>query len=1303
MIEILKSYLKKLTNLTSNNRSIYLPRIVADKGIDLNAFDYAINKSAYQLLEEIIIGKNSIKLCNYIDSRDASTNDLSKKLIKIDRTNKHILEERGANDLYLGFPFVHGQFLDGTLVRCPIILFPLELEFVNNGQSFWNLVKRKDSLPVWNKSFLIAYAHHNKIKLTDDFIDMQFEENFADILVFKNFLYELLKQSNVEINFNQDLFLNTVQIFESVNKSIIESNGGLGQLKLQSEAVIGFFSQAGSLLAEDYNELIENNQFENLEQFFETNTLPTATNIITKEENLLAPFALDASQELAMQIIKSGKSLVIQGPPGTGKSQLICNLAADYIAKGKKILIVCQKRAALDVVHQRLEQVGIKNFLGLVHDFRNDQKNLYQQITHQIDEISSYQQINNSLDAIWIEREFLLTCRSIDKIIDELDELKHAIFDETLYGISVKTMYLCSKINSPKVEIRTNTHINSIDSLQILLKKISDIVPYLQLFASIDSGWENRKKFNDFVANDKSKVAEILKNIYPEAQKYISQFAALGLQVSFAEILRFESHANTLKILNDSLADKSVAKIFEFVFTKSTQIEIGQSIVALESYLKLPFENTLSNEELPIFKQFALDAQIKFQRIDYKIIWHLFSKSKQKIRDILFKNNLTLNKQGLISFLERLNNRALIESETNKLFNLTGYESNLNENKLEILGNLILLSKKSIELSTILSDQIVAKLKINGFLSSLKRNLQVSATLEKIAYVAAKVAVSNKEWSRFLNSEQIESVVNNKDKGGILSKILHTNFDTFVEYDGLIENLAYYEKDILKQLSIFPTENMVDICRNSFYLEWIDAIENKFPILRSVSTPKMEQLESNLHILVANKQELSKDIVLLKLREQTYKNIEFNRLNNQTTYRELRHQTSKKKKIWKLRKTIAEFKTEVFQLIPCWLASAETVSAIFPMHELFDLVIFDEASQCYVEKSLPAIVRGKQITIVGDDKQLPPNDLYQPRWDEDENSDSNPDLEIDSLLNLAEKYLPQTMLMGHYRSCAPELIAFSNKYFYNNKLQLIPNLTQINSKIPAIDVVKINGIWHNNSNLEEAKTVVDLIMQLSENEPNKSIGVVTFNAKQQELIADMLDQVQESKNWKKPAKLFVKNIENVQGDERDVIIFSIGYAPDINGTMQMQFGSLSQVGGENRLNVAITRARQKIYITTSIEPQQLKVDDSKNEGPKLLKAYLEYAKIVSSGNYKQEVIMPANYKNESYLKNKICQYAPNALPFADMAEITDLRYSMLVLTDDDLYFNATSAKETFAYIPRNLLEKQWTFKRIFSRNYWKDT
>ena len=238
---------------------------------------------------------------------------------------------------------------------------------------------------------------------------------------------------------------------------------------------------------------------------------------------------------------------------------------------------------------------------------------------------------------------------------------------------------------------------------------------------------------------------------------------------------------------------------------------------------------------------------------------------------------------------------------------------------------------------------------------------------------------------------------------------------------------------------------------------------------------------------------------------------------------------------------------------------------------------------------------------------------------------------------------------------------------------------------------------------QKLKKILSLVQHLTKTQKDKSIGIVTFNIKQQALITDKLEENNIQSSGKE--SIFVKNIENVQGDERDIIIFSIGYAPNLSGKLLMNFGTLNTQGGENRLNVAVTRAREAIHVVSSILPEQLHVEDTKNEGPKLLKEYLAYALQVSNGEFKYQYDEEKTFSTSWYLKNHIQAHDPKfvkELPFADISIKFGGRYSALLLTDDDQYFASTLAKDAHAYKYEAMKNKKWPFKRLYSRNYWLD-
>jgi len=331
------------------------------------------------------------------------------------------------------------------------------------------------------------------------------------------------------------------------------------------------------------------------------------------------------------------------------------------------------------------------------------------------------------------------------------------------------------------------------------------------------------------------------------------------------------------------------------------------------------------------------------------------------------------------------------------------------------------------------------------------------------------------------------------------------------------------------------------------------------------------------------------------------------------------------------------FQVELMNSVRIWMMTPEVVSAIVPLiYGMFDLVIFDEASQMYVEKGIPAIYRAKKVVVAGDTKQLRPSSLGIGRLDDEDEfyeQDVLKDVSMDakSLLDLARYRYQETILNYHYRSVYEELISFSNHAFYDGKLIVSPNHSEPDK--PPIEYIHVeDGIFDNRRNIQEARAVIRLIKKIFKNrQDNETIGVITFNSTQRDQIENLIDEelFKRGKYQKEferelfraddgeDTSLFVKNIENVQGDERDIIIFSMGYARNPEGVIRRRFGWLNNDGGQNRLNVAISRAKKKIYFVSSLYPEELKVEDLKSKGPKLLKDYMRYCYYIS--NNKQEL------------------------------------------------------------------------------------
>lgn len=327
----------------------------------------------------------------------------------------------------------------------------------------------------------------------------------------------------------------------------------------------------------------------------------------------------------------------------------------------------------------------------------------------------------------------------------------------------------------------------------------------------------------------------------------------------------------------------------------------------------------------------------------------------------------------------------------------------------------------------------------------------------------------------------------------------------------------------------------------------------------------------------------------------------------------LQKELSKKRKHMPLRRLFSEIAEILLKLKPCVMMSPLSVSTFLTDERLrFDLVVFDEASQVFPWDAMGAIYRGSQLIVAGDEKQLPPTSFFERAESESEDDDDIADYE--SILSVCKaNNMPAIRLRWHYRSRREALIAFSNRHFYNGDLVTFPSSRDASDDGVRLELVE-DGLWLDQKNLPEAKRVVDLVIEHFRVRPGKSLGVIAFSQSQRAAIDDELyDRRRKNPIIDKlvgnsgDEPLFIKNLERVQGDERDVIVLSIGYARNADGKIPARFGPINKSGGERRLNVAVTRAREQMVVVSSIRAADVDLSGSKSEGAHLLKAYLAYA------------------------------------------------------------------------------------------------
>lgn len=516
-----------------------------------------------------------------------------------------------------------------------------------------------------------------------------------------------------------------------------------------------------------------------------------------------------------------------------------------------------------------------------------------------------------------------------------------------------------------------------------------------------------------------------------------------------------------------------------------------------------------------------------------------------------------------------------------------------------------------------------------------------------------------------------------------------------------------------------------------FYRLWLDAMLPQFPAVLNFRGRIQEQ---TIHEFCQLDKEQFR-IAQARVRERAVSRIpDFNTV---TSTRDeigvLKRELNKQRRLMPLRKLFKTIPNLITSLRPCFMMSPLSVSVFLEAQSYnFDMVIFDEASQVHTEDAIGAIMRGKQVIIVGDTKQLPPTNFFASSLnDEDFDTEMTDELENDevgayeSILDEAVTVLPERSLRWHYRSRHEDLIAFSNLKIYNGSLITFPSTIE---KAPDIGVEYIHvshGVYDRSgkrNNMVEARKVADLVFEHFRKYPNRSLGVITFSEAQQNAI-DVAIRQERYQNGAfecffgedKIEPFFIKNLENVQGDERDTIIFSIGYAKDAHGIMYMNFGPLSREGGYRRLNVAITRAKYNIKLVGSIVPTDIDLDKTSAEGVKLLRSYIEFAQ-QGITSLEKELTFNGNATFESPFEESIYDFLQSKgynvvtqvgcsgfrIDMAIKHPIDSGRFVIGIECDGATYHSSRTARERDRLRQTVLEDMGWIIYRVWSTDWIKD-
>ena len=1149
MKSIYTYYKERLIEISGKNRSLYLKSFNKKNGYDIGKILHNDSEKMELLIDLLWKGKSLpfnlicnenkelILKANNIDSKfpnkvfendkdkqkyDRQKREYCKKvyaqeiqnLKSLKREIEEIEKETGRYELFLCYPFVYGA-VKNYLFKAPLLMFPVVIDIIDDNNV--NIVLKYGDKVQLNKALMYAIADSAHLNLQD--MDMEFDsmnarfDSIEDLLAY-------LKSFGVKLNLEP-------------RKNIFPFNR-YGEPSMHDKPEVKFLALLArcSLANSIYND------YTALEKKHLTNdSIDELLNVKTKRvkpaknTNLYLINNVDYAQEQVVRKVNESGNVVIYGPPGTGKSQTIVNIIADSICKNKKVLVVSQKRAALEVVFNRL--ASLNNKAMFLIDAEKERRVFYDRC------FSSHNNIMNMNVNQDLIKEFDEVTKKLNIEINNLNTISECLNGKTEFGISLQEMYYNSfKIGKRSIEysiyqdlIKDNKIMGlnypQLENALSILKEKNKIEIYYNFV-------ENKKK-NPFIDHLKDDLSV---HIVAEAQSKLKNLCAS----------------------RQTLFDVAKYKFSRQILTYYTNVKSNQNLKPL----------------VKMIAKFEYPKQEKLLKISY-VLLPMFP----------FTKHVMNKKEKLISeqFAETVN--AIDEYVQD----------------YEFLKNVLTESGYLMAIDGIL----------NGNTSYLRLILS---------------AVEN-----YIELRDTTNILKNLDENQkLVLNFAYKNATTYAKYAEVLNKILplriYHEIVLLEEKQQHLLATIVDF----------DNIRSRIINLKN-----------------------QQNLLSRKLAEQSFNEDYKNLIDGNVKSKDYIYQISKKQNYWPIRKTIDIYGEYLFKLFPCWLLSPENVSTILPLKkDMFDVVLFDEASQVFIENTIPSIFRGKRIVVAGDAKQLRPTTTFMKRYmganiEDDVDYSKQAALEVESLLDLAVSRFNSANITYHYRSKNQELIDFSNKAFYSGSLQIAPNVIS-NFKNKPIERILVNGQWRDRKNEAEAKQVIELLKNLLKTRKNdQTIGIITFNSEQETCIEDMLDKVcfedDELRNLVlkernriengEDVSLFIKNLENVQGDERDIIIFSIGYAKNEFGKVNSIFGSLSNEGGENRLNVAITRAKQKIFVVTSIEPEELKVDNSKYPGPRLLKSYLAYTRAVSNGNSEEvKTILDSLQETSAMKSNKLLNVQP---------------------------------------------------------------
>ncbi|MBO7234468.1 MAG: hypothetical protein J6V13_05740, partial [Paludibacteraceae bacterium] len=1042
----------------------------------------------------------------------------------------------------------------------------------------------------------------------------------------------------------------------------------------------------------------------------------------------------DSSQQDAVLLSKKGASFVLQGPPGTGKSQTITNIIAEAIADGKKVLFVSEKMAALQVVYNRLASVGLADFCFTLHSHKAKKKEILRDLANSI-----------NIDRTRVRNEALAQLDLLERKRNSLNEYQEQLHTPTsALNISIFTANdrLAKLKNAPDVlfpipSVGQTTEAELNDKIYILKEfaktasvSNDDIANNVWGGAKVNFLSHELRQEIDSIANE---ITPILHNITQILEECIK---TLGLDKSKLSLEILSSTINLLEVASKS--PKTLRKWVESTchddILKELHVHKGiyETLVSQKVQITKNFDKEiLEIDYYPILQRFRSEYTSIFARLGNKYRTDIKYLKGFLCSDLKLKYSSALQVLNqLKTFAESLD----LVSKHEESMSMQYEDYFLREDTdWSTIINAIEYSK---ELKSFRETNDIPDSLVNLICTDTETISYCKKTLTSLTSLYNSISVDlDRFFSLFENAESFLQL-NLNDLSERISACRDNKhlLENWVDYKNARQTCEVYGLSVFIEKveeNTIPSDVIVDAYLKRFYHLWLDAVLPNFPAVQNFRGRIQAQTINEFCELDKGQFKIAQ----ARVRERALSRIpDFNSINGaRDEIAILKRELNKQRRLMPLRKLFMAIPNLVTSLRPCFMMSPLSVSVFLEAQSYdFDLVIFDEASQVHTEDAIGAIMRGKQVIIVGDTKQLPPTSFFSTSLnDEDFDVDSDDAIEdndagaYESILDEAVSVLPERSLRWHYRSRHEHLIAFSNIKIYNSQLITFPSSTE-NAPDCGVEYVYVkDGIYDRGgkkNNIIEARKVVDLVFEHFKKHPNRSLGVVTFSEAQQNAVDAAIRQKRlQNPNFDKffiedkEEPFFIKNLENVQGDERDTIIFSIGYAKDSKGIMYMNFGPLSREGGYRRLNVAITRAKHNVKLVGSIVPTDIDLEKVSSEGVKMLRSYIEFAQqgIVAlekelTFNYDLDFDSPFEEAVYDFLQSKgynvVTQVGCSGFRI-DMAvkhPTQSGKFAIGIECDGAAYHSSRTARERDRLRQAVLEDMGWTIYRIWSTDWIKD-